>query len=172
MKRPPAAVDAPHPVFSYISQTKSVNSPGVPLSILECPCVFAGILKSLAKRARPTLQQDSPEMATRNLKQITVKELQMPKSRRAPIALLWKSSVLQRGRRYAKLADARSVPSLVLFGSQACLDFPGAPVAQLDRASVFGTECWGFESLRVYFTPASATPLPEASEPWFPGVFY
>ena len=24
------------------------------------------------------------------------------------------------------------------------------PVAQLDRASVFGTEGWGFESLRVY----------------------
>ena len=27
-----------------------------------------------------------------------------------------------------------------------------APVAQLDRASVFGTEGWGFESLRVYLT--------------------
>jgi hypothetical protein len=27
-----------------------------------------------------------------------------------------------------------------------------APVAQLDRASVFGTEGWGFESLRVYWT--------------------
>ena len=27
-----------------------------------------------------------------------------------------------------------------------------APVAQLDRASVFGTEGWGFESLRVYST--------------------
>ena len=27
-----------------------------------------------------------------------------------------------------------------------------ASVAQLDRASVFGTEGWGFESLRVYFT--------------------
>ena len=26
-----------------------------------------------------------------------------------------------------------------------------APVAQLDRASVFGTEGWGFESLRAYF---------------------
>lgn len=26
-----------------------------------------------------------------------------------------------------------------------------APVAQLDRASVFGTEGWGFESLRVYW---------------------
>ena len=26
-----------------------------------------------------------------------------------------------------------------------------APVAQLDRASVFGTEGWGFKSLRVYF---------------------
>ena len=25
-----------------------------------------------------------------------------------------------------------------------------ASVAQLDRASVFGTEGWGFESLRVY----------------------
>lgn len=28
-----------------------------------------------------------------------------------------------------------------------------ASVAQLDRASVFGTEGWGFESLRVYFLP-------------------
>ena len=27
-----------------------------------------------------------------------------------------------------------------------------APVAQLDSASVFGTEGWGFESLRVYLT--------------------
>ncbi len=27
----------------------------------------------------------------------------------------------------------------------------GAPVAQLDSASVFGTEGWGFESLRAYF---------------------
>ena len=27
-----------------------------------------------------------------------------------------------------------------------------APVAQLDRASVFGTEGWGFESLREYFS--------------------
>ena len=26
-----------------------------------------------------------------------------------------------------------------------------APVAQLDSASVFGTEGWGFESLRAYF---------------------
>ncbi len=26
-----------------------------------------------------------------------------------------------------------------------------APVAQLDSASVFGTEGWGFESLLVYF---------------------
>ncbi len=29
-----------------------------------------------------------------------------------------------------------------------------APVAQLDRASVFGTEGWGFESLRVYLAQA------------------
>ncbi len=29
-----------------------------------------------------------------------------------------------------------------------------APVAQLDRASVFGTEGWGFESLRAYFNSA------------------
>ena len=27
-----------------------------------------------------------------------------------------------------------------------------APVVQLDRTSVFGTEGWGFESLRVYFS--------------------
>ncbi len=31
-----------------------------------------------------------------------------------------------------------------------------APVAQLDRASVFGTEGWGFESLRAYFLPPAA----------------
>ena len=35
--------------------------------------------------------------------------------------------------------------------------FLHAPVAQLDRASVFGTEGWGFESLRVYF-PAFLRP--------------
>ena len=35
-----------------------------------------------------------------------------------------------------------------------------APVAQLDRASVFGTEGWRFESSRVYFyfIPPNATP--------------
>jgi hypothetical protein len=31
-----------------------------------------------------------------------------------------------------------------------------APVAQLDRASVFGTEGWGFESLRVYWVYADS----------------
>ena len=30
-----------------------------------------------------------------------------------------------------------------------------APVAQLDRASVFGTEGWGFESLRAYYNANS-----------------
>ena len=30
-----------------------------------------------------------------------------------------------------------------------------APVAQLDSASVFGTEGWGFESLRAYFFKAN-----------------
>ena len=36
-----------------------------------------------------------------------------------------------------------------------------APVAQLDRASVFGTEGWGFESLRVYFAALSYSPTLE-----------
>lgn len=45
-------------------------------------------------------------------------------------------SELVRSRRFDRLAALnRAVQS--------------APVAQLDRASVFGTEGWGFESLRV-----------------------
>ena len=34
-----------------------------------------------------------------------------------------------------------------------------ASVAQLDRASVFGTEGWGFESLRVYFSAFGLTAI-------------
>ena len=36
-----------------------------------------------------------------------------------------------------------------------------APVAQLDRASVFGTECWGFEPLRArcYIPSGQSVPL-------------
>ena len=30
------------------------------------------------------------------------------------------------------------------------LSFDAAPVAQLDRASVYGTEGWGFEPLQAY----------------------
>ncbi|GEM_PF-6670779 len=41
---------------------------------------------------------------------------------------------------------------------------PPAPVAQLDRASVFGTEGWGFESLRVYF--------PRQFQDRMPGLFW
>ena len=33
-------------------------------------------------------------------------------------------------------------------GSFLCYFYPSGPVAQLDRASVFGTEGWGFEPLR------------------------
>ena len=33
----------------------------------------------------------------------------------------------------------------------ACYTDVYASVAQLDRASVFGTEGWGFESLRAYY---------------------
>ena len=41
----------------------------------------------------------------------------------------------------------------------ACYTNAYASVAQLDRASVFGTEGWGFESLRVYFSLFAGKPL-------------
>jgi hypothetical protein len=37
---------------------------------------------------------------------------------------------------------------LFLFAELPCNEFHCGPVAQLDRASVFGTEGWGFEPLR------------------------
>ena len=43
-------------------------------------------------------------------------------------------------------------------GRQNRYDPSHAPVAQLDRASVFGTEGWGFESLRAY---SKLRPQPE-----------
>ena len=42
----------------------------------------------------------------------------------------------------------------------ACYTNAYASVAQLDRASVFGTEGWGFESLRMYSTKGSCEPSP------------
>jgi hypothetical protein len=47
-------------------------------------------------------------------------------------------------RRYSKCQ------SLEFGGKDAYLGQYNAPVAQLDRASDFGSEGWGFDSLRVY----------------------
>ena len=46
------------------------------------------------------------------------------------------------------LPAARNEP--VALAALTCYDVASASVAQLDRASVFGTEGWGFESLRAY----------------------
>ena len=42
------------------------------------------------------------------------------------------------------------------------LSWNGAPVAQLDRASDFGSEGWGFESLRVRQIRRDAVPATPA----------
>ncbi len=47
---------------------------------------------------------------------------------------------------------------LRLRSANMCCAIYQAPVAQLDRASVFGTEGWGFESLRAYHSCANAQP--------------
>ena len=43
-----------------------------------------------------------------------------------------------------------TIPSLHAY--MGSLSFDAAPVAQLDRASVYGTEGWGFEPLQAYIS--------------------
>ena len=136
------------------------NPPGVSL-IAQPPANVSSPFRTKERIGRhvdhPVLGRDGSPIRTRSLRQ---EILCLPHSAPARPASGRGAGVKGRGAGGARLVQAKKTPystsktahHRLNSGQRRQSNFPAnAPVAQLDSASVFGTEGYRFESYRVYF---------------------